>query len=292
MTTPQYVRAERIFLSRHPHYNERWVQEQIVADPTLLGLGELDVKDVERMHPRAGRLDLLLQDPETDRRYTVELQLGATDESHIVRTLEYWDIERKRYPQYDHCAVIVAEEVTSRFLNVISLFNGSVPLIAIQMAALQVGPSMTLAFTTVLGELERGLDDDDHAPAEVVDRAFWEAKGSPATVAIADRLLGLVRAFAPQLELRYNKHYIGFAKDGQAFNFAVCRPRRTGFMKVDIRLPQSEGHVQALEQSGLELLDYDKRWGAYRFRLTAADINSHGEMLTEILKAAFDARGV
>jgi hypothetical protein len=30
----------------------------------------------------------------------------------------------KRYPQYDHCAVLIAE-FTSRFLNVISLFNGT-----------------------------------------------------------------------------------------------------------------------------------------------------------------------
>ncbi len=65
-------------------------------------------------------LDLLLQDPDTNRRYEVELQLGPTDESHIIRTIECWDIERKRYPQYDHCAVIVAEDITSRFLNVIS----------------------------------------------------------------------------------------------------------------------------------------------------------------------------
>ena len=84
------------------------------------------------MQPRAGRLDLLLQDPDTQRRYEVEVQLGSTDESHIIRTIEYWDIEKKRYPQYDHCAVLVAEDITSRFLNVVSLFNGTMPLIAIE----------------------------------------------------------------------------------------------------------------------------------------------------------------
>ena len=59
-------------------------------------------------------------------RYEVEIQLGPTDESHIIRTIEYWEIERRRYPQYEHVAVIVAEDVTSRFLNVINLLNGSV----------------------------------------------------------------------------------------------------------------------------------------------------------------------
>ena len=73
---------------------------------------------------RAGRLDLLLQDPDTMRRYEVELQLGTTDEAHIIRTIEYWDIERKRYPRYEHCAVLVAKDVTSGFLNVISSSTG------------------------------------------------------------------------------------------------------------------------------------------------------------------------
>ena len=80
---------------------------------------------------------------------------------HIVRTIEYWDIERKRYPQYDHCAVIVAEDITSRFLNVISLFNGFIPLIAVQMNAFLVEGGIALWFTTVLDELPLGLEEED-----------------------------------------------------------------------------------------------------------------------------------
>ena len=59
-----------------------------------MGLGDLDLKDRERIQPGVGRLDLLLQDPETNSRYEVEIQLGKTDESHIIRTIEYWDTRR------------------------------------------------------------------------------------------------------------------------------------------------------------------------------------------------------
>src|SRR3954447_23910970 len=135
----KYFKPERVILKTHPEYNEKWVQDRIAEDPTILGLGDLVLRDRERIQPRAGRLDLLLQDPDTKRRYEVELQLGATDEAHIIRTIEYWDIERKRYPQYDYCAVIVAEDITSRFLNVVALFNGTIPLVAIQMQAFRVG---------------------------------------------------------------------------------------------------------------------------------------------------------
>src|SRR5204863_4192903 len=98
-----------------PLHNERWLQKLIEDDPSILGLGELDVRAVERRQ-RVGRLDLLLFDPASATRYEVEIQLGSTDESHIIRTIEYWDIERARYPQYEHCAVLVAEDITSRFL--------------------------------------------------------------------------------------------------------------------------------------------------------------------------------
>jgi hypothetical protein len=78
-----FLRAERISLKLHPSLNEVWVQGLIAADPTILNLGELVLRDRERMQPRAGRLDLLLQDIETKRLYEVEVQLGATDEAHI-----------------------------------------------------------------------------------------------------------------------------------------------------------------------------------------------------------------
>ena len=89
MSELQFIKPKRILLNKHPDYNERWIQNQIVEDPTLLGLGEdIIVKDEERHQPHAGRLDLLLQDTQ-NLRYEVEIQLGKVDESHIIRTIEY-----------------------------------------------------------------------------------------------------------------------------------------------------------------------------------------------------------
>ncbi len=69
-----FVKPERLWLKAHPQYTEKWVQKLIADDPSILGLGDLVLRDQERVQPRAGRLDLLLQDPETKRRYEVELQ--------------------------------------------------------------------------------------------------------------------------------------------------------------------------------------------------------------------------
>lgn len=287
---PKYTKAERVWLRSHPELGEKWVQARIAEDPTIIGLGDLVLRDQERMQPRAGRLDLLLQDTESKRRYELELQLGATDEAHIIRTIEYWDIERKRYPQYDHCAVLVAEDITSRFLNVISLFNGTVPLVAIQMQALRVDDQMLLVFTTVFNELRRGLvDEDEDAEATPTDRAYWENRASKATVGLADELLTLARECEPELSPKYNKFYIGLSRDGQPFNFVTFRPRKNHVI-LDLKLPQTEELTKRIDTAGFETLEYNKAWQLYRLSLTKADIDQKKNVLRDLIKLAYEQR--
>lgn len=278
MTQPSYFEPELISV-RQRGLDEKWVQARMVDNPKLLGLGDLSVKDKERIQPAAGRLDLLLVDPETSRRYELELQLGRTDESHIVRTIEYWDIERKRYPQYDHCAVIVAEDITGRFLNVISLFNGFIPLIALRMQAIQANGQIGLIFTKVLDEVQLGLLDEDEEVQEPTDRQYWEDKGSTKTVKLADRVLELIHSFAPGYELKYNKHYIGLAQNGSADNFVLFRPQKTA-LRFEPKLPKNDETTKRLEDAGLEVLEYDRQFGYYKIRLSAEEIERHREMLT------------
>ena len=285
-----YLKPERLSLKGHPHLNEKWVQGLIAEDPSILGLGDLELRGVERRQPRAGRLDLLLQDSDSQRRYEVEIQLGSTDESHIIRTIEYWDIEKKRYPQYDHCAVLVAEDVTSRFLNVLSLFNGTMPFIAIQMQALQVGDNVTLVFTKVMDEYSRGLvDEDEEAEAVSTDRAYWEKRATKETVALADQLFDLLRKFDPTLTLKYNKVYIGLAKDGQAYNFVSFIPKKKHII-FRLRLPQADELDNKIDEAGLDAPEYSKNRRLYRLRLTEEDIKSNPEILGELSRLAYDRR--
>jgi hypothetical protein len=281
-----YAKFERVNLKTHATLNERWVQDRIAEDPSILQLGAVILKDKERVQPRAGRLDLLLQDAEGNRRYEVEVQLGSTDESHIIRTIEYWDIERKRYPQYEHTAVIIAEEITSRFLNVIALFNGVIPLVAIQMSALKSGEQVGLVFTTVLNSIRLGLVDEDEEVAETTDRAYWEQRGSKNTVALADRLLEIAKTHDPRLDLKYNKFYIGLAVDGAPTNFVTFRPKKS-FLHLEPRLPKTPEMQSRFESAGLDLMEYDERWGRYRIRLEPEEFESKKAILADIISAAY-----
>ena len=288
MSKLTYIKPERVWLKEHQTFNERWVQQIIADDPAILGLGDLILKDKERIQPRAGRLDLLLQDAETNRRYEVEVQLGKTDESHIIRTIEYWDIERKRYPQYDHCAVIVAEDITSRFLNVVSLFNGFIPLIVVQMNAVKFGEQISLVFTTVLDELPLGLVDEDEEVQETTDRTYWlERRGTKATVSMVDELLEIIKSFDEEVELKYNKFYIGLAKNGQPNNFVIFRPQKNS-LRLEPRLQRTDEIEEKLEAAGLDVMDYDKKWSRYRIRLSKGDIKKHTEFITNLLRSAHE----
>ena len=278
--------ARRVSLLGHPEVSERWLQEQIANDPTLLGLGDLDVRDAERRQPGAGRLDLLLSDPETLDRYEVEIQLGATDESHIVRTIEYWDIEKRRYPQYNHYAVIVAEDITSRFLNVVGLFNGFIPLYAIQLQGIEVDGAFTIIATRVLDPITIGTEEED--AGETIDRSFWEQRASLDTLKLADGMLPMIRTVAPDLQLKYNKHYIGLANAGVARNFVMFIPRKKHLV-VHFSMPRSEELTEQLEESGLAMLPYDVRWGTYRARISGNEIAEHGDVLRDLIQRAHAA---
>lgn len=286
----KHLKLEKVALRNHPDLRETWVQQVIAEDPSILGLGDVILKDKERIQMGTGRLDLLLQDAETNHRYEVEIQLGKTDETHIIRTIEYWDIERKRYPQYEHTAVLVAEDITSRFFNVIGLFNGHIPLVAIQMTAFKVGSDVSLVFTKVVDALNRGLVDEDEEVREVTDRNYWENRGSKATVKLADEVWLMIKEFIPGLELKYNKFYIGLAKGGIPVNFAIFRPQKAG-MLLEIKLKESEELETTMDQAGLDMLDYQKRSGRYRIKVKAEDLKKHRSFLADLLRKSAEEDG-
>ncbi len=280
----------KISLKRHPTYTESWVQSEIAKDPSILELGDLILRDRERRQDGAGRLDLLLQDPETLKRYEVEIQLGAVDESHIIRTIEYWDNERKRYPRYEHAAVIVAEEITGRFLNVISLFNGNIPLIAIKMTAYESNGQVHLTFVKVLDEVVYGLEDEDEPVEEAADRQSWIVKSSERILKVVDQLMTIVNKVEPDATLKYNKHYIGLSIHRSALNFVTFRPRKAA-INMTFRLPKLAEYDQLIEDAGLETLEYNSRSRAYRIRVGTDITEQQTETLLELTKKARESFG-
>ena len=283
MNTLQYTKHERLWLKTDPTFNERWLQDRIHEDPAILGLGEVIVRDRERVQERAGRLDLLLSDPEQNRRYEVELMLGATDESHIIRCLEYWDIERRRYPGYEHCAVLVAEDITSRFLNVLALLAGTVPLIAIQVNALKVGDHIVLDFVRVLDQRQLRRDDEADTKLASVDASYWTDKASAKAVKLLEELLAIVNEQTEtKQQLNYNRYYVGLTDGTRNRTFIRFRPRKA-FVHVELAVSAPESRIEKCEEEGLASGVRDDR---LKVTVAPGDVKKHRELLGELFKLA------
>lgn len=104
---------------------------------------------------------------------------------------------------------------------------------------------------------------------------------------MTDEVLGIIKTFAPELELKYNKFYIGLAKDDQPNNFVIFRPKKD-WLRMEVRLERSEETQKQLEEAGLDLMTYDNRWGRYKIRLEKGDILKHLDFITKFLKRAFE----
>jgi len=141
-----------------------------------------------------------------------------------------------------------------------------------------------------MDELLRGLvDEDEDAEAAPTDRAYWEKRATKATVALADDLLGMVKQFDPSLELKYNKFYIGLSREGQPYNFVSFRPKKSN-INFELKLPQTEELDAKIEEAGIETLEYNKRWGLYRLRLTKEQVKTKADTLGELMQLAYVRR--
>jgi hypothetical protein len=234
--------------------DEKWLQRQILNDTSILGLGELEVLVRERRQPQGGKIDFLMYSEEADTYYEVEVMLGVLDESHIIRTIEYWDIERQRRPGSEHRAVIVAEKITSRFFNVLRLLNRSVPMIAVQLGAFKVDDSsIVLHGVTVLDGTEETPETYVSEEAEQTDRKYWERKRDPTSLAVMDKILTNIKSGGIEERLSYNKHHIALGSTGN--NFCWFHPRKTiGFCHTEFKLsPESrDEQLSNLQKAGID----------------------------------------
>lgn len=292
MTGVQLLKHEILSLKDHAELDEVWVHAQIKQDPSILGLGSLVLKDSERRQAKAGRLDLLLADTgvEPERRFELEVQLGPTDESHIIRTIEYWDLERRVLPKYEHVAVIAAEDITSRFFNVIHLFNRAIPIIALKMVALQVEGGVVLHFVKVLDETAyRPEEKDTSSPA---DRSYWENASSKESVLALDSLFRIIGSINKELTAHYTQSYVVPELSGRNWGFVWFYPKKR-FIRTSVFMPddaKAKIWVEKLSSQGVEAESYpdsDETW--LDLRLTPDFVRKEEAVVAELLRLSCDA---
>ena len=139
----------------------------------------------------------------------------------------------------------------------------------------------------MLDLVQVGTEEEDE-PGQSTDRGYWINRGSAASVAVADQVLSMINEVTPGMALKYNKHYVGLARDEIVDNFIQFRPRRESTV-VASRIPRSDEASALVDDSGLDSPEYDKRRGRYRLRLTTKDVTAHRDLLLELVHRASEA---
>jgi hypothetical protein len=261
-------------------YDEFWLQDQIADNPSCLQLGELEVIFRERRQASGGRLDLLLKDPEDDSMYEVEVMLGETNESHIIRTIEYWDNEKRKWPQRQHSAVLVAETITRRFFNVIQLLNHAIPIIAIQVNVVEADGKKILHFSKILDSYEEA--EDPSVIGEQHNEDYWKEK-SPWTLDTAKALVEAIRSPLPEAALNFVKNYIKIEVNGNNYMWVHRRGGGRSLLGCWFTEPNLLAAGAVLDEAGLA---YTKKGQTLRILVDRAAITSKALAFAKIADLA------
>ena len=278
-----YVKTKPISL-RDARKDETWLQRKIEEDPSILGLGNLVHVQSQRMQHTGGRIDLLLEDSKEDIRYEVEIMLGPVDESHIIRTIEYWDLEHRgdRDRRHDHKAVIVAEEFNQRFFNVITLLNKVVPMIAVKLSTFCVKSQLCLNFVKVLDITEEHSNEQN----EPTTRKDWEDSSNEVSMQIMDKMIALMPRAGGNVRVKYNQSHVAIGSAGGT-NFCWFHPRRSPRIHLSIWVGEEKERDTYLKKLAAKGIDVGPdQTEAIRISLTMELLEKNKKLIKQVLGCA------
>ncbi len=271
--------GKKVFI-RNANKDEFWLQDIIYKNPSILGLGDLITLNKEKVQSSGGRLDILLKDSSDDAMYEVEIMLGETDPSHIIRTIEYWDNEKRKYPQRQHFAVLIAESFERRYFNVVQILSLNIPMIAIQADLLEVGKEYVLNFTKILDIYEEPSDIEEVDP---VTETTWQKKSK--------WTLNLAKQFLENLpnekaKLNFTQSYISIIINGRNAYYFNKRTQPTSILWFKIKDDEKADSVKKILDKN-EILYSINRYKEFLINIDLKMFEKNKPMFSEINAVIF-----
>lgn len=258
-------------------FDEYWLQDYIWNNPSCLGLGDLEPIAKEKRQTSGGRLDILMKGNDEEL-YEIEVMLGETDETHIIRTIEYWDIEKKKRPKRQHTAVLVAERINTRFYNVINLLSHSVPIIGIQANLYRSGDSISLVFTKIIDSFEEPEIDEENGKtygAEYIQKTF------PETFDVINSINLIVKDIVPDARMNYLKKGASIFINGTRKIIIVRRGKKQSSVAYVVSDEDRSKIEDILDSASIS---YDYKQSRIRVWLDNESLNNNIEAHREIIK--------
>ncbi|MBL3591787.1 MAG: hypothetical protein JMN24_18720 [gamma proteobacterium endosymbiont of Lamellibrachia anaximandri] len=262
---------------REQDRDEYWLQEYIWNNPSCLGLGDLEPIAKEKKQTSGGRLDLLMKGSDEEL-YEIEIMLGKTDETHIIRTIEYWDIEKRKRPKRQHTAILVAERINTRFYNVINLLSHSVPIIGIQANFYKNNGSVSLVFTKIIDSFEEPELEEENGSTYGAD---YIKKSFPETSQVINTIISIVKEGESDTRVNYIKKGASIYINGTRKIIIASRAKKQSSVAYVVSDEDRSKIEELLDSSSIS---YDYKYGKVRVWLDNESLNKNIEAHREIIK--------
>ena len=139
-----------------------------------------------------------------------------------------------------------------------------------------------LVFNKVL-DLSDNEEDEDN-DAFVTDRTYWENKSTKKMIELMDELYVELNVNYHNVELKYNKHYIGLTQEGNTKNYFSFIPKKN-FIKLRIKSKQNDDIENEFNSLGFNVY-YNNRPGAKHYVVSLKSMDEFHkvkELVTRIL---------
>ncbi len=125
---------------------------RIIENPTILGLGNVRVIDPVEGYLCSGNTYLLLSDSEQKRCYEVLVKRRGNNTEDLHRVIKFSNLMRMRVPSHEHCAVLVAEELTTEIIDRATTLCGIIPIAVIKIEVCKQSDSLSIVCNTLIRE--------------------------------------------------------------------------------------------------------------------------------------------
>ena len=185
--------------------------------------------------------------------------------------------------------MLVAEDITNRFFNIVYLMNKAIPIIAIQLNVLKIGNKVTLDFTKVL-DIYETPEEEFIGEIEAVDEAYWNRKANSIAMQLVNDIIKVSKESYEDLKITYNKYHIALGTTKR--NCIWIHPRKNKYINISIKILNEslEDLGTNLNEIGITPREFSRRRETINlaFPIKENTIERYKENLKGILKKVLD----
>jgi len=213
--------------------------------------------------------------------------LGETDPSHIIRAIEYWDNEKRRYPQRQHFCVLVAESFDRRYFNVIQLLSQNIPMIAIQADMIELHGQHILHFSKIL---DIYVEPEEEIEAAKATEKSWREKANWTLIA-SKKYFDIISNITKNISLNFTQSYISIMINGKNAYWFDKRTKPNSFFGFTVKDEEKEQAIRKLLTENNIEFNFNNKYKDFSFIISESFFDENRDLFQKLHELRFREYG-